>query len=176
MNPGHPEPNEYAPFFAGYVAKADGVTDPIEALETQLNEAIGLLLRLDEAEQNHAYAPGKWTIKELVNHMTDAERIFAYRALRIARKDQTPLAPFDENPYVSAAEPGRIEWQSLMTEFVLVRKSTLQMLRNFPEAAWIRIGIASQVPISVRAMVFIMYGHVAHHLGIIRERYLVAGS
>jgi hypothetical protein len=172
MNPGHPEPNEYAAFFAGYMAKAQSVTDPIEALEAQLNEMLLLLKPLDAAKQSHRYAPGKWSIKEVVNHLTDAERIFSYRAMRIARKDQTPLAPFDENPYVSAAEPDKLEWSALLNEFELVRKSTIQMLRNFPEAAWIRIGLASGVPISVRAMVFIMYGHVAHHAGILKERYL----
>jgi uncharacterized damage-inducible protein DinB len=172
VNPGHPEPNEYAAFFAGYIAKAESVSDPIDALEEQLDEVLALLKPLDASKQNHRYAPGKWSVKEVVNHLTDAERIFSYRAMRIARKDQTPLASFDEQSYVSAAESDKVEWEELITEFELVRESTIQMLRNFPEAAWIRIGLASGAPFSVRAMVLIIYGHVAHHMGIIRERYL----
>jgi len=172
ITPGRPEPNEYAPFFGGYIAKAQAVEDPVAALEAQLDEVLALLRPLDVEKQLHRYAPGKWSIKEVINHLTDAERIFSYRAMRVARKDQTPLPAFDENTYVSAAESEKVEWDSLLKEFELVRRSTIQMLRNLPEAAWIRIGLASGAPISVRAMVLIIYGHVAHHLGILRERYL----
>ena len=172
MHPGHPQPNEYGPFFAGYIGKAQSVEDPIAALELQLDDLLTLLRPLDSAKQMHRYAPGKWSIKEVVNHITDAERVFSYRAMRVARNDQTPLAPFDENPYVAAAEADRVEWSALLGEFELVRNSSIQLLRNLPDAAWTRMGTASGAPISVRAMVLIMYGHVAHHLGIVRERYL----
>ena len=104
--------------------------------------------------------------------MTDAERIFSYRALRVSRNDQTPLPKFEEKGYVAAAESDRVEWSDLLAEFELVRRSSIQLLRNLPEAAWTRIGAASGAPISVRAMVLIMYGHVAHHTAILRERYL----
>ena len=148
------------------------MTDPIEALEVQLHELLDLLKPLTEAQQSHRYADGKWSIKEVVNHMTDGERIFSYRAMRVARNDRTPMPSFDENAYIAASEADRLEWSALLNEFELVRRSTIQMLRNFPEAAWMRIGVASSAPISVRAMVLVMYGHVAHHLTIVRERYL----
>ena len=123
-------------------------------------------------QQSHRYAEGKWSIKQVLHHLSDAERVFSYRAMRIARNDKTPLPSFDENAYVVAAEADGLEWSALLSEFESVRQSTLQMLRNSPEAAWTRLGVASGNPISVRALVLIMYGHVAHHLGIVRERYL----
>lgn len=172
MNPGHPQPNEYGAFFAGYLARAQGVDDPIAALELQLDEALTLLRGLSADQQLHRYAPGKWSVKEVVNHLTDTERIFAYRAMRVARNDQTPLAPFDENPYVVAAEGDSVEWNALLAEFELVRNSSIQLLKNFPGAAWTRMGTAGGAAISVRAMVLLMYGHVAHHVAIVRERYL----
>lgn len=172
MNPGQPQPNEYAPFFAGYIGKAQSVEDPIAALELQLDDCLTLFKPLDSDKQLHRYAEGKWSIKEVVNHLTDAERIFSYRAMRIARNDQTPLAPFDENLYVAASNADHVEWDGLVHEFELVRNSSIQLLKNLPDEAWTRIGTASGIPISVRAMVLIMYGHVAHHLSIVRERYV----
>jgi uncharacterized damage-inducible protein DinB len=172
LNPGHPKTDEYAAFYAGYVAKAQGVTDPVMALESQLRETVAFLKPFSPAQQNHRYAEGKWSVKEVINHLTDSERIFSYRALCVGRNDKTPLPPFDENPYVAAAEAGSIEWGSLLSEFEAVRQSTMQLLRNLPDEAWTRVGVASGFPISVRALTWIIYGHVAHHLGIVRERYL----
>lgn len=173
MNPGCPEATEYAPFYAGYVAKAQAAAaDPLAALETQLGETLAFLKPLTAVQQSHRYAEGKWSIKQVLHHLSDAERVFSYRAMRIARNDKTPLPSFDENAYVVAAEADGLEWSALLSEFESVRQSTLQMLRNSPEAAWTRLGVASGNPISVRALVLIMYGHVAHHLGIVRERYL----
>jgi uncharacterized damage-inducible protein DinB len=172
MKPGHPETNEYGAFFAGYIGKAHSIDDPIAALEIQLDDALMTLGPLHAEKQLHRYAPGKWSLKELVNHITDAERIFSYRAMRVARNDKTPLAKFDENLYVASAEADRVEWSSLLDEFEQVRNSSIQLLRHLPDAAWTRIGVASDAPISVRAMVLVMYGHVAHHMEIVRERYL----
>jgi hypothetical protein len=172
MNPGHPQPNEYGAFFAGYLSKAQLIDDPIAALELQLDDVLSSLRPLAAEKQMHRYAPGKWSVKEVVNHITDAERVFAYRAMRVARNDQTPLSSFDERPYVEAAEADRVEWNGLLDEFELVRNSSIQLLRNLPDAAWTRIGSASGAPISVRAMALIMFGHVAHHMDIVRERYL----
>ncbi len=172
MNPGHPEPSEYGSFLAGYIARAQTLGDPIADLELQLDDALSVLRPLGAEKQLRRYAPGKWSIKEVVNHLADTERIFAYRAMRVARNDQTPLASFDENPYVVAADADAVEWTALLNEFELIRKSSIQMLKNCPDAAWTRMGTASGAPISVRAMVLIMYGHVAHHLEIVGERYL----
>ncbi len=172
LNPGHPEANEYAQFYAGYIAKAQAVTDPAAALESQLSETLAFLKPLTAAQQGHRYAEGKWSVKEVVKHLADAERVFSYRAMRIARNDKTPLASFDENAYVTASEADRLEWSALLGEFESVRRSTIHLLRNFPEGAWTRLGVASGHPISVRALASIMYGHVVHHSGILRERYL----
>ena len=171
MNPGRPEPNEHAPYFAKYIAFTASLTDPIAALELQLDEVLSVLRLLDSAKQLHRYAPGKWSIKEVVNHLTDTERIFAYRAMRIARNDKTALPGFDQDAFSEAAAADHAEWSGLVKEFELVRNSTVQMLRNLPDAAWTRIGTASGANMSVRAMVWIMYGHVAHHLAILKERY-----
>ena len=108
----------------------------------------------------------------MLGHLTDTERVMAYRAMRIGRADQTPLASFDENTFAAAAEADRADWSDLLDEFNHVRRATILMLRRLPEPAWIRIGTASDAPISVRALAYIMIGHVAHHLEILRERYL----
>ena len=170
--PGIPGPGEYAPFFAGYVAKVQHYADPIQKLEEQMSELLALLDELDDEKQLHRYAPGKWSVKDVVGHLIDAERIFAYRALRIARGDQTPLPGFDENNYVESAEADRFDWQTLLEEFIIVRRTTILMLFRLPEDAWIRSGIASNNSTTVRALVYIMIGHVAHHLDILKERYL----
>jgi uncharacterized damage-inducible protein DinB len=170
--PGVPGPGEYAAFFAGYVAKAQPCDDPIEKLDEQLAEVLALLDPLDEKTQHHRYAPGKWSVKEMLGHVTDAERIFAYRALRIGRGDQTPLPGFDENAYVQQAQTESYSWPLLLDEFTQVRKSSVLLLERMPAAAWTRTGMVSGAVTSVRGMVYVMIGHVAHHLGILRERYL----
>ena len=170
--PGIPDPGEYSDFFAGYVAKARPCSDPVQKLEEQLADFWALLGPLDEKMQLHRYAPGKWSVKEMVGHIIDTERIFAYRALRIGRADQTPLPGFDENPYVEASEAEVCNWRALLEEFTHVRTSSGLMLARMPEAAWKRTGTASGAAISMRAMVHVMIGHVAHHMDILRERYL----
>ena len=173
MNPGRPEPGEYAEFFGKYIALTQSISDPIAALELQLDEVPTLFHPLDAAKQAYRYAPGKWSLKELVNHITDTERIFAYRAMRIARNDKTALPGFDQDPFIEGSEADRVEWDALLNEFELVRKSSIQMLRNLPGAAWTRVGTVSGNAMSVRAMALVMHGHVAHHIGIVRQRYLV---
>jgi hypothetical protein len=172
MNPGNPQTDEYGAFYGVYIAKAQGVTDPAAALETQLAEAMAFFKPLTAAQQTHRYAEGKWSIKEMIGHLSDAERIFSYRALRVARNDKTPLPPFEENSYVAAAKAEALEWTALLAEFAAAREASVQLFRNLPGEAWTRLGVASGHPISVRALAFIMYGHVAHHMAIVRERYL----
>lgn len=172
FTPGAPEPNEYKPAFGGYIAKAQSVTDPVDSLERQLDEVLAELRALDPAKRLHRYAAGKWSIQEVLGHLIDTERIFAYRALRIARADQTPLPGFEENDYAVAAESDSADWNGLVAEFEHLRRSNILMFRSLPHAAWTRIGTASGAPMSVRAMAYIMYGHVAHHLDILRQRYL----
>jgi uncharacterized damage-inducible protein DinB len=170
---GLPQPGEYNPDFAGYIDKARSFADPIQKLDEQRREVLSLLRPLDAEEQLHRYAPGKWSVKELLGHIIDTERIFAYRALRVARADQTPLPSFEENAYAAASEAERCDWNELLDEFEHVRRASILLLRHLPEAAWTRMGTASEAPISVRALAYIMIGHVAHHLEILRERYLL---
>lgn len=166
-----PAAGEYAPHYAGYVAAvADG--DIRETLDQQLADLLALGMSLDEARGDHAYAAGKWTIKEVLAHIIDAERIFAYRALRVARGDQTPLAPFDENAYAPESLAGQRTIPDLMEEFGHVRRATMALLRPLTAEIGERRGIASGQPVTVRALAWIIAGHAAHHLRILRERYL----
>jgi uncharacterized damage-inducible protein DinB len=170
--PGLPQPGEYNPSFAGYVNKARPFAAPVQKLGEQLRELLSLLRPLEPTHQHHRYASGKWSVKELLGHLIDTERIFAYRALRVARGDPTPLPSFDQDPYVAAAEADRCDWNELLEEFEHVRRASILLLRHLPETAWTRTGTASGAPITVRALAHIMIGHVEHHLDILRERYL----
>ena len=167
-----PAADEFAPFYGTYVSKVpEG--DVARFLETQLRETRSLLATIPEGRGNHRYADGKWSIKEVIGHMCDAERIFAYRVLRFARADQTPLSSFDENTYVPAGQFDKRTMASLVDEFAQVRDATLALVRTLDEAAGARRGIASDKEVSVRALVYIIAGHVAHHVGVLRERYAV---
>jgi uncharacterized damage-inducible protein DinB len=166
-----PELSEYAPFYQGYVARVpDG--DIVAILERQLHDTMALIGGLTEAQGEHRYAPGKWSLKEVVGHVTDAERIFAYRALRFARGDATPLAAFDENLYVPEAGCSGRTLRDLAEEFRAVRQATLALVRSLTDTTASRSGTASGKTISVRALVYISAGHELHHLAILKERYL----
>ncbi len=170
--PGVPQPGEYKPSFAGYISKAAHVTDPVQSLQAQLGEIRRLLQPLEETKQLHRYAPDKWTIKEVLGHITDTERIMSYRLLRIARADKTPLPGCDENAFVAAADFDKCPWPQLLEEFKHVRHASILLLRHLPDAAWLREGISNDHPTTARALAYILYGHAAHHLDILRERYL----
>ncbi len=169
---GFPEPNEYGAPFAGYVAKARPFANPIAQLKLQLDGILALLRTRDRTLWLHRYAPGKWSLQELLGHMIDTERIFACRALRIARGDTTPLPGFDQDPYVIAAEADQCDSHNLLAEFEYVRRSTILMCTNLPDAAWTRMGQVGGAPMSTRAMIYITLGHAAHHVEVLRERYL----
>jgi len=169
--PGLPQLTEYHSGFSNYVGKARSFSDPLQKLTEQLDEVLALLGPLDAVAQLYRYAPEKWSVKQILGHLTDTERIFAYRALRIARTDETPMAGFDENRYAGASEVERCDWKELLEEFEHVRRASILMLRHLPQAGWTRTGTANEAPMSVRALAYIMIGHVAHHLEILRERY-----
>ena len=173
MKPGRPESNEYAPFYHGYVSLVPG-EDAIAALETQRLYTKQMLLARSEREGNFRYGPDKWTVKEVVGHLADAERVFTYRAMRIARGDQTPLASFDENEYVKNGKFNDRRLTELAEEFASLRAATLGLFRSFDEAAWMRRGTASNREVSVRALAFITAGHELHHQRILEERYFAA--
>lgn len=166
-----PDSSEYASFYAGYVGKVpDG--DLLRTLEQQDEQTMALLSGVPESKGGFAYAPGKWTLKEVIGHMADAERVFSYRALRIARGDTMPLPGFDEKAWVPNAGANARTLADLLGELRVVRASTLALLRHLPADAATRVGTASDKPVSVRALGWIIAGHERHHLGIIRERYL----
>ncbi|MDB4878952.1 MAG: hypothetical protein JWL60_398 [Gemmatimonadetes bacterium] len=171
---GRPEPSEYASFYAGYVAAVPSGEDVLAVLGAQGAALQAALARLPEERGGHRYAEGKWSVREVVGHLIDAERIFTYRALRIARGDATPLPGFDENRYVAAAGSDARAMADLLAELLAVRAGTTALFTSLPDAAWRRVGVASEREISVRALAYVAAGHVAHHLRILRERYGVA--
>lgn len=166
-----PTAEEFAPFYANYVAQVpDG--DVVEALIGGAEIASALLGDLEDDVASRAYAPGKWTLKEVVLHCTDAERIFSYRALRIARGDTTPLPGFDENAYAPMSGANLRTMDSILDEFESVRDSTVTLYQGLPSEAWTRRGEASGKVVSVRGIAWITAGHLLHHLSVIQDRYL----
>ena len=166
-----PEPSEYAPYYEGYVSLVPE-TDIIPVLENQIQELRSLIAAVPEERGSHAYAPGKWTIKELLSHLIDGERIFAYRALRISRGDETPIEGFDQDPYIEHSHANDRSFSSLVEEFDLTRRANMAMFRNMRDADWERSGTASDNAVSTRAVAWIMAGHVRHHVNIVKARYL----
>ena len=168
-----PEPTEYADFYGTYVSKVPGA-DVLSVLESQRVQMLQLFAGRSERDGSFRYAPGKWTVKEVLGHVTDAERIFTYRALRIARGDQTPLASFEQDDFVRTGAFSERTLASLAEEFAAVRGASLALFRSFNEEAWPRRGVASQKEVTVRALAFITAGHQIHHRLILEERYFPA--
>lgn len=166
-----PGTDEYSAYFKRYVDLVD--TDEIVSyLARQNAEMLDFLRAIPWEKWGQAYAPDKWTLAEAVIHMIDTERIFCYRALRIARGDTTPLPGFEQDDYVPNSGAGSRTPASIVDEFAAVRNATLHLFNNFTDEMWDRRGTASNNPVSVLALAFIAAGHVVHHLKIIRERYL----
>ncbi len=167
-----PAATEYAPFYATYV---DLVTedDTVAALAVQLDEVTALLQPVPEATGNVAHPPYTWTVKDVVSHLIDGERVFAYRALRFARNDATPLAGFEENGYAQAARANDTPLADLVDEFAALRRANVLLFRRLPAEAWSRGGVASDNFVTVRALAAIMIGHVRHHANILKKRLAV---
>src|SRR5713101_9949687 len=168
-----PEPTEYAESYANYVSKVPG-NDVLGVLESQRVQMLQLFAAHSERDGNFRYAPGKWTVKEVLGHVTDAERIFTYRALRIARGDQTPLASFEQDDYVRGGNFAERTLADLAEEFGLVRAASIALFRSLQREAWQRRGVASEKEVTVRALAFIVAGHEIHHRLILEERYFPA--
>jgi hypothetical protein len=166
-----PDPSEYAPYAAEYVSR---VTEGnvLDMLESQIGETAALVRGLAPGMADKRYAPGKWSIGEIIGHLGDAERVFSYRAFRFSRGDATPLAGFDEDDYVRAAPFKGVMIADLMSELEHLRRATVHLYRNLDEDALMRRGIANGVETSVRALAFIIAGHEHHHLEVLRTRYL----
>jgi hypothetical protein len=166
-----PADDEFAPFYAGYVKRAaDG--DVVETMDTQLSETLALLRSLPESMGDRTYAPGKWTIREIIGHLSDAERVFSYRALRFSRGDTAPVEGFDEDKYVANGGFSKRTLDDLLGEFEHLRRSSIHLFAGLPEEGFSMRGTASGREISVRALAFVLPGHEAHHLDVLRTRYL----
>src|SRR5919199_1054450 len=169
--PARPGTDEYAPYYEKYVSRVpDGGI--VETLRRQSADTLALLRGLSEEQAASRYEPGKWSVKELVGHLCDSERVFAYRALRFARGDETPLPGFDQDPYVRGGNFDARTIRDLAGEFESVRAATLSLLASLDEEAWARRGKANDNEVSVRAIAHIIAGHELHHVSILRERYL----
>jgi hypothetical protein len=168
-----PEAGEYAPFYSGYVALASE-HDPLALLRGQPDTLREMCSGLTEEQALARYAPGKWSIKQVMGHLADTERVFSYRIFRISRGDATPLASFDQNAYVDSARSDERPLADLLEDFLSVRTATLRLVEGLSAEEMARSGVASGVPVSARALIFIVPGHVAHHLKILRESYGVA--
>jgi hypothetical protein len=162
---------DYATYYAPYIALVQE-NDVLSAIAGQQEMLASFLKSVPENKWDYAYAPGKWSIKEILQHLIDGERIFTYRALRFARKDETSLPGFDENIYAPASEAGRRKPAELMEEMLTIRKATELLFKSFTPEMLERSGIASNQPVTVNALGFITIGHCYHHFAIVRERYL----
>lgn len=165
-----PEPGEYAPYYGRYIALVQG-TDILGTLESQRRQMLLLLSGRDEADGDFRYAPDKWTAKELLGHVCDTERVFAYRALRISRADRTPMEGFEQDDYVRNGPFSRCPLAEIIEDYIAVRRATLTLLRNLDEQAWMLRGIANKNEVSVRALAYIIAGHELHHRRILEEKY-----
>lgn len=170
-----PGAGECHDYYYGYINKVpDG--DVLAILEGQLEETRETLEGVDEEASSYRYAPGKWSLKQVLGHVCDVERLFQYRALVFARCDKTPLPSFEQDDYVRDANFDDRTLADILDEFAAVRRSTLAMLRSFDDAAFVREGTASEREFTVRSVVYIIAGHERHHLNVIRERYLNLGK
>jgi len=166
-----PGAGEYGPGVADYIARVTDDEDIQVVLSSQLDLVVARLNGIPETRGDYRYAPGKWTIKEVVGHLSDAERVFSYRALRFGRGDSTPLPGYEENDYVPAMQAGRLTLSDLVGEWADVRRATIALFRTLPSSSWDRRGIASDHQISVRALAYAIAGHVRHHLEVLDTRY-----
>ncbi len=166
-----PTPDQYSPYYQGYITKAGG-GNILESLKLSLGEAKTLIDQIPADKWDYSYGPGKWTIKEILIHIIDAERVFAYRALRVARNDQTPMPGFDQDDYVPTSGAKDRSPRSVAEELMAVRMATIALFENFSTAMWTHKGTASDHTITALALAHIIVGHQRHHAEILLERYL----
>jgi uncharacterized damage-inducible protein DinB len=170
-----PEAGEYAPYYERYVSLIQG-DDILNTLDQQRREMMLLLSCRDDEDGDFRYAPEKWSAKEVLGHICDTERVFAYRALRISRADATPMEGFEQDDYVRNGPFAQRPLEDLVEDFIAVRRATLSLLRNLDEAAWTRRGIANKNEVTVRALAYIIAGHELHHRRILQEKYFARRS
>jgi hypothetical protein len=167
---GPPQPGEYDPYYARYISLVPG-QDILTALDQQRRQTMLLLSSQSDADGDFRYAPGKWSAKEVLGHICDTERVFAYRALRISRADPAPMEGFEQDDYVRNGPFSQRPLSNLIEDYIAVRRSTLSLLCNLDEPAWHRRGIANKNEVTVRALAYIIAGHELHHRKILEEKY-----
>jgi len=165
------QPGEYAPYYDRYISLVLG-NDVLAALDDQRRQMLLLLSGRTEVDGDLRYAPEKWSLKEVLGHVNDSERILSYRALRIARGDATPIEGFEQDDYVRNGPFGRRTLADLVEDYIAVRRATVSLLRNLDEAAWSRRGVANKNEVTVRALAYIIAGHELHHRKLLEEKYL----
>jgi len=166
-----PEAGEYAPYYDRYISLVSG-DDILLTLERQLPQTLDFLSGVSEEQGEFRYAPDKWSLKEVVGHLIDTERIMSYRALRFARNDKTAIAGYEQDDYVRFGPFSHCRLADLLDEFRHVRHASISLFRNLDQEAWLRRGVANQNEISVRALAYVIAGHELHHRRILREKYL----
>jgi uncharacterized damage-inducible protein DinB len=168
-----PQPGEYAPYYERYISLIQG-EEILNTLDQQRRQTMLLLSGRDEEDGEFRYAAEKWSAKEVIGHICDSERIFAYRALRISRADSAPMEGFEQDDYVRNGPFAQRPLADLVEDFIAVRRATLSLLRNLDEAAWLRRGMTNKNEVTVRALAYIIAGHEVHHRGILEEKYFAA--
>ena len=166
-----PAATDAAPYYFTYIDKVEG-DDCLAAMTAQLDEALAFFSGISDEKSLHRYAPEKWSIRQVLSHLNDTERVFVMRAMWFARGFDTPLPSFDQNIAVTGAEPDRLSWAAHVEEFRHIRQATIDFFRNLQPEAWTRRGIASGNPFTVLSLGFMVPGHVTHHMAILRDRYL----
>lgn len=172
---GRPQPSEAEPYYFRYIDQVPG-DDVLAVLEPQGEELLAFSSTISEEQSLHRYGPEKWSMRQVLNHVSDCERLFAFRALWFGRAFDSPLPSFDQIRCAAAAGAEAVAWARHVDEFRGVRSSTLALFRNFPEEAWARTGVASGYVFSVRALAWIAAGHATHHLALLRDRYVPGSS
>lgn len=165
-----PEPGEYNPYYDRYISLVQG-TDILGTLDSQRRQTLLLLSGRNDEDGNFRYAPEKWSAKEVLGHVCDTERIFAYRALRISRGDQTPIEGFEQDDYVKNGPFARMPLEEIVEDYIAVRRATLTLFRNLEESAWTRRGVANKNEVTVRAIAYTIAGHELHHRRILEQKY-----
>jgi hypothetical protein len=169
-----PQTAEYDPYYQKYISLVPE-EDILTALAAQTGELAALFDNVPDEKGTHSYGDGKWTVKEVLSHLIDGERMFAYRALRVARGDKTPIEGFEQDGYIEKSHANRRPIAELIKEFTLLRNANLMFFKNLEAGDWIRIGIANGVEVSVRSLAWIMVGHIRHHVSILQDRYFSEG-
>lgn len=175
MKIARPNPDEYAPYYQKYIDLVRG-EEPIKGLNESRKEVIKLISRLSKKKLKFRYEEGKWSIKEMLLHMMDTERVFAFRALQFSRNDKNELPGFEENEWAPASKADKRKVKSLLKEYNAIREASIQLYSNLTDEMLVHSGIASKKLMSVRALLYVTLGHEKHHLNVIRERYLKKGT